>query len=136
MTVQKELSGVRVGQGDQPAKWTLVHCIIKPRVGRTYVYVTSARRCGITYHVLSQHWFVVGHVHDQTPIPDTLQSISGVDPPHHGKLAVIYPRILDQRLSRVGSATDVFVLVDTLAEAFVCIYLGTAFLSLLRHARG
>ena len=36
MTVQKELSGVRVGQGDQPAKWTLVH-------------VSSARRCGITF---------------------------------------------------------------------------------------
>ena len=70
------------------------------------------------------------------PIPDTLQSISGVDPPHHRKLAVIYPRILDHRLSRVRSATDVFVLVDSLAEAFVCIHLGTAFLSLLRHARG
>ena len=31
---------------------------------------------------------------------------------------------------------DVFVLVDSLAEAFVCIHLGTAFPSLLRHARG
>ena len=70
------------------------------------------------------------------PIPDTLQSISGVDPPHHCKLAVINPRILDHRLSRVRSATDAFVLVDSLAEAFVCIHLGTAFLSLLRHARG
>ena len=50
--------------------------------------------------------------------------------------AVIFPRILDHRLSRVRSATDVFVLVDSLAEAFVCIHLGTAFLSLLRHARG
>ena len=70
------------------------------------------------------------------PIPDPLQSISGVDLPHHCKLAVIYPRILDYRLSRVRSATDVFVLVDSLADAFVCIHLGTAFLSLLRHARG
>ena len=67
---------------------------------------------------------------------DTGQSISGVDPPHHGKLAVIYPQIHDQRLSRVRSAVDVFVLVGSLAEAFVCIHLGTAFLSLLRHARG
>ena len=62
---------------------------------------------------------------------DTRQSISGVDPPHHGKLAVIYPQIHDQRLSRVRSAADVFVLVGSLAEAFVCIHLGTAFLSLL-----
>ena len=62
---------------------------------------------------------------------DTRQSISGVDPLHHGKLAVIYPQIHDQRLSRVRSAADVFVLVGSLAEAFVCIHLGTAFLSLL-----
>ena len=67
---------------------------------------------------------------------DTRQSISGVDPPRHGKLAVIYLQIHDQRLSRVRSAADVFVLVGSLAEAFVCIHLGTAFLSLLRHARG
>ena len=53
------------------------------------------------------------------------QSISGVDPPHHCELAVIYPQILDHRLSRVRSAADVFVLVDSLAEAFVCILLGT-----------
>ena len=37
---------------------------------------------------------------------DTRQSISGVDPPHHGKLAVIYPQIHDQRLSRVRSAVE------------------------------
>ena len=52
------------------------------------------------------------------------------------ELRLSFPQILDHRLSRVRSAEDVFVLVDSLAEAFVCIYLGTAFLSLLRHARG
>ena len=47
----------------------------------------------------------------------------------HLTMAKLYPQTLNQRLSRVRSAEDVFALVDRLSEAFNCIHLGTAFLS-------
>ena len=49
----------------------------------------------------------------------------GVDPPHHGRVAVTFPQILNQRLSRVGSAEDVFALVDSRSEADVDIWIAT-----------
>ena len=56
---------------------------------------------------------------------DTRQSISGVDPPHHGKIALIYPQILNQRLSPVRSAEEVFALVDCHSEVDVDIWTAT-----------
>ena len=49
----------------------------------------------------------------------------GVDPPHHGRVAVTFPRILNQRLSRVRSAVELFVLVDCHSEADVDIWTAT-----------
>ena len=48
----------------------------------------------------------------------------GVDPPHHGRVAFTFPQILNQRLSRVRSAEEVFALVDSHSKAFDCIHLG------------
>ena len=49
----------------------------------------------------------------------------GVDPPHHGSVAVTFPQILNQRLSRVMSAVELFVLVDCRSEADVDIWTST-----------
>ena len=49
----------------------------------------------------------------------------GVDPPHHGSVAVTFPQILNQRLSRVRSAVELFVLVDCHSEADVDIWTAT-----------
>ena len=47
----------------------------------------------------------------------------GVDPPHHGSVAVTFPRILNQRLSL--SAVELFVLVNCHSEADVDIWTAT-----------
>ena len=49
----------------------------------------------------------------------------GVDPPHNGSVAVTFPQILNQRLSRVRSAVELFVLVDCHSEADVDIWTAT-----------
>ena len=49
----------------------------------------------------------------------------GVDPPHHGSVAVTFPQILNQRLSQVRSAVELFVLVDCHSEADVDIWTAT-----------
>ena len=53
------------------------------------------------------------------------RSTSGVDPPHHGRVAVTFPQSLNQRLSRVRSAEEVFALVDCHAEADLDIWFAT-----------
>ena len=49
----------------------------------------------------------------------------GVDPPHHGSVPVTFPQILNQRLSRVRSAVELFVLVDCHSEADVDLWTAT-----------
>ena len=102
-----------------------------------------------------RHWFHVAHVHDTHPFqlhfadteqyflrPPGLLSVAFITRHHfqlHGGLSLVlihltmaklYPQILNQRLSRVRSAEDVLALVDSLSDAFNCIHLETAFLSL------